>query len=67
MRIIYCTAFLSVLEQNASSIKNVLGDDYVLEHHSNVIEDFEGDENNEDKREYEIHAYLKESWNPLLF
>jgi len=67
MRIIYCTAFLSVLEQNASSIKNVLGDDYVLEHHSNVIEDFEGDENNEDKREYEIHAYLKESWeSPVI-
>lgn len=44
-RIFYTTAFLSVLEQNAQEIRNVLTnkgahkqyDKYVLEHHSNVI------------------------------
>lgn len=61
-RIFYCTAFLSVLEQNASSIKEVLGDKYVLEHHSNIIEDFEGSESEEDEREYLVYEYLKESW-----
>ena len=37
LRIIYCTAYLSVLEQNASSIKSVVGKEHVLEHHSNII------------------------------
>lgn len=35
-RIFYITAFLSVLEQNALEIKKILGDEYVLEHHSNI-------------------------------
>lgn len=61
-RVFYCTAFLSVLEQNASSIKEVLGEEYVLEHHSNIIKDFEGKEDEEDQKEYLIYEYLKESW-----
>lgn len=35
-RIFYITAFLSVLEQNALEIKKIIGDEYVLEHHSNI-------------------------------
>lgn len=39
-RIIYITAFLSVLEQNAEEIRSIVkNDDYVLEHHSNVLEE----------------------------
>lgn len=61
-RIFYTTAFLSVLEQNAHSIKGVLGDEHVLEHHSNVTENFEVIRADEDRREYLSHEYLKESW-----
>lgn len=61
-RIFYTTAFLSVLEQNASSIKGVLGDEYVLEHHSNIIEDSERNDDDDDKNEYQVQEYLKESW-----
>ncbi len=68
-RIFYCTAFLSVLEQNASSIKEVVGDKYILEHHSNIIQDqdYERNEEEEDQKEYEVYEYLKESWeSPLV-
>lgn len=66
-RVFYCTAFLSVLEQNATSIKEVLGDKYILEHHSNIIQDCEGSEEEQDKREYEVSEYLKESWeSPII-
>ena len=61
-RVFYCTAFLSVLEQNASLIKEVLGDEHVLEHHSNIIEDFKGNGDEEDQKEYLVYEYLKESW-----
>lgn len=61
-RIFYCTAFLSVLEQNAFSIREILGSKYILEHHSNIIEDYEMDEEIDDKKDYGIHEYLKESW-----
>lgn len=57
-RIIYATAFLSVLEQNAKDIQDIIGRDDVIEHHSNVIiEDSEGEES-----EYSLAAYLRESW-----
>lgn len=35
-RFFYVTAFLSVLEQNANEIKNLIGESGVLEHHSNA-------------------------------
>jgi len=64
-RIFYITAFLSVLEQNASDIKTVIdaqGTQYILEHHSNIIE---GEELRED--EYNLKQYLKDSWEaPLI-
>ncbi len=66
-KVFYCTAFLSVLEQNAYSIKDVLGDKYVLEHHSNVVEDFQGDESKDDMNSYQVYEYLKESWeSPIV-
>lgn len=66
-RVFYCTAFLSVLEQNASSIREVLGDEYVLEHHSNITGNFENDGEQEDQKEYLAYEYLKESWeSPVI-
>lgn len=66
-RIFYCTAFLSVLEQNAFSIKEVLGEKYILEHHSNIIEDYEEKEEDEDEKDYQVQEYLKESWeSPII-
>lgn len=39
-RFFYVTSYLSVLEQNAQEIKNVLNySPYILEHHSNIIHD----------------------------
>lgn len=41
-RFFYVTSFLSVLEQNASEMKQILqNEEFVLEHHSNVVQDQE--------------------------
>lgn len=60
-RIFYTTAFLSVLEQNASEIKKIIGDTHVLEHPSNVISDDEIQEGLGDE-EYSEKNYLRDSW-----
>ena len=68
-RIFYITAFLSVLEQNADDIRNILKmDDAILEHHSNVVDDNSNDyESIHTEEEYENHTYLKESWeSPIV-
>lgn len=59
-RIFYITAFLSVLEQNAKEIRHIIGEEYVLEHHSNIIEDKQYTEDNEN--EYDKRNYVKENW-----
>ncbi len=66
-RIFYCTAYLSVLEQNALSIESVIGKEYVLEHHSNIINDHDGETDENDQNEYKEYEYLKESWeSPVI-
>ena len=67
-RIIYITAFLSVLEQNAEEIKNLVkNDEYVLEHHSNTVEEkdeISENENYEKKyKEMMNKQYILNSWN----
>jgi CRISPR-associated endonuclease/helicase Cas3 len=38
-RIIYVIPYLSIIEQNADVFKTILGDDFVLEHHSGIVTD----------------------------
>ncbi len=67
-RIFYITAYLSVLEQNATDIRSIVDqDEVVLEHHSNITEELkQTSESIEDNEEYEYKAYLKESWENLI-
>lgn len=64
LRVIYLAPYLSVLEQNAQVIKNVLGqEEYILEHHSNIIDPRDDDdETKDDAHESEVRNYLVESW-----
>ena len=61
-RFFYMTPFLSVLEQNASAIKRVLGEEGVLEHHSNVIREESKDEEGDEKATL-LFDYLLDSWD----
>ena len=64
-RIFYITAFLSVLEQNAAVIKKTLSDsDYILEHHSNIINERDTNSDEESSTlDYRQKQYLIDSWN----
>ena len=52
-KLIYVTAFLSVLEQNAKEIKEIIGEEGVLEHHSNVdiFDDKDSNDKNSNKKD----------------
>ena len=68
-RVVYVTAYLSVLEQNAKDIREILNDDdIILEHHSNVVEEEKKkSEDLEDDAEYNHMSYLRESWeSPVI-
>ena len=65
-RIFYITAFLSILEQNALEIKKIIGDEYVLEHHSNIDIINEPRVLNEsylDEKENLQKEYIVDEWN----
>lgn len=63
-RILYVTAYLSVLEQNAKDIKEIINNSSaILEHHSNVLIDDEGKEETKlDYKDYQDISYLRDSW-----
>lgn len=69
-RFFYVTSFLSVLEQNANEMKKVLANDtYVLEHHSNIInDDLEKEDDMEDDSLGAIRKkYLFDDWtSPVI-
>ncbi len=59
-RMIYTAPFLSVVEQSAQTIKHVVGEEFVLEHHSNVIND--EDDSNLDETLLDQNLYLPQSY-----
>lgn len=56
-RIIYVIPFTSIIEQNAKVFSDILGKEYVLEHHSNY--DFESN----DEQEYNFKKLASENWD----
>lgn len=56
-RIIYVIPFTSIIEQNAKVFCDILGKEYVLEHHSNY--DFAAD----DEQEYNFKKLASENWD----
>ncbi|WP_110926330.1 CRISPR-associated helicase Cas3' [Bacillus massiliglaciei] len=70
-RIIYVVPFTTIIEQNAEEIRKILADDAnILEHHSNVIDD--SDDNDENQDGYtDIQQKLKlakDNWDsPIIF
>ena len=67
-KMIYIAPFLSILEQNAYEYRKTLANDkYILEHHSNVVDNTPFD--NEDTDGDNIAAmkeYIKESWDQIV-
>lgn len=65
-RFIYITAYLSVLEQNADVIRDILKDD-ILEHHSNIVmEPNVKGETEKEKKDHVYSEYLMETWDDLV-
>ncbi|WP_067843767.1 CRISPR-associated helicase/endonuclease Cas3 [Amphibacillus sediminis] len=74
-RIIYIVPFTTIIEQNAQEIRNILDEDeYILEHHSNVIMEDEGDRSNGDEQDdglitkKERLKLARDNWDsPIIF
>ncbi|MBK3496459.1 CRISPR-associated helicase Cas3' [Viridibacillus sp. YIM B01967] len=71
-RIIYVVPFTTIIEQNANEVRRILhADDYVLEHHSNVIEQEKNDAESLSYEDYQRNKRLKiakDNWDaPIIF
>ena len=57
-RIIYITPYTSIIDQNAQAVREILGEDWVLEHHSNL----------EPEKQSWQDKLLSENWDkPIVF
>lgn len=67
-RIIYIVPYTTIIEQNAKDVRDILkNDSYILEHHSNVIEEkeFENEDYNLNKKKLKL---AKDNWeSPIIF
>lgn len=69
-RIIYIVPYTTIIEQNAQEVRDILKDDkFILEHHSNIIEDPKTDTEDED---YDLKMkklkLAKDNWDsPIIF
>ncbi|MCL4408107.1 MAG: CRISPR-associated helicase Cas3' [Thermotogae bacterium] len=60
-RIIYVIPYTSIIEQNAEVFKRILGNDAVIEHHSNYVE------KDDDKEDEEARVLASENWDaPII-
>lgn len=70
-RIIYVVPYTTIIEQNAEEVRKILKDDAnILEHHSNVIEDVNDDDENEDGiiSVQQKLKLAKDNWDsPIIF
>jgi CRISPR-associated endonuclease/helicase Cas3 len=73
-RIIYIVPYTTIIEQNAKQIRNILqDDDNILEHHSNVIEDFDyNPKDPKQKADYQLQkerlSLARDNWDrPIIF
>jgi CRISPR-associated endonuclease/helicase Cas3 len=69
--IIYVVPYTTIIEQNAGEVRNILQDDvHVLEHHSNVVDDADDEDEMEDGR-ITMRQKLKlarDNWDsPIIF
>ena len=69
-RIIIVLPFISIIDQTAQELKRIFGEDWVLEHHSNFVDDEEADKNIADENLIE-EAYTRrlatENWDyPII-
>lgn len=62
-RVIYVIPYTSIIEQTAESFREILGDENVLEHHSNVDLDDNGDENGAERSLKEAKKLASENWD----
>jgi len=63
-RVIYVIPYTSIIEQNAEVFSRILGEENVLEHHSNV--DFKEDENDDENELQRRRRAASENWDAPL-
>lgn len=71
-RIIYVVPYTTIIEQNAKEVRDILkANDYLLEHHSNVIDDELNDDEFIDYKSYQKNKKIKlakDNWDvPIIF
>lgn len=66
-RIIYVIPFTSIIEQNAAVFRSILGDEAVLEHHSNYKPDKMDADERDDSIQAKRHRVACENWDaPII-
>ena len=68
-RIIYVVPYTTILEQNAQSVREILNDyEHVLEHHANVIEEMDSDEDYYGNPIQKKMQLARDNWDmPIIF
>lgn len=69
-RIVYVVPFTTIIEQNADEVRKIVEDDeFILEHHSNVMEDEENDEEQDGVLSIKHKLKLaRDNWDsPIIF
>lgn len=72
-RIIYIIPYTSIITQTAAQFRKIFGEEYVLEHHSDINfterkdGKFNPDKEAEEERRYNAHKLLSENWDsPII-